>query len=84
MSNALARDLQPGEEVIVLPGFLPEEIDNPEHRIFVVEKGDGMKQESASGSIYGHWYSDYKPDQIFGSQIDVAATMKHQRAHPKK
>lgn len=81
--NALRRDIQPGEVVVISPQahtwgtgrgrhcFADQSLDQ---RCFICQSGDGMAQAAGTGEINGQWLACGCEGRINGPWLDAEAT----------
>jgi hypothetical protein len=74
--NALKREIEVGEEVVVAQKHFGVKGAPIENRIFVCDGGFGMNHELRGSAVMGYWKSDGPEarDRIEGFMIDPRAT----------
>ena len=84
MSNALNRDIKPGEEVVVKRDMFLPEWRALENRIFVCQSGFGMMSFTSGAKISGYYKIDPAKLSagIRGEWIDAELTRKWQAGEP--
>lgn len=76
MANALGRDLQPGEVVLVAAKHF-RKVTPLERRMFRVSgEGFGASAACSGGAVFGSWAHSGNEDRIEGYMIQRAATEK--------
>jgi hypothetical protein len=72
--NALGRDIQPGERLVIKKERMLPKYQELHHRIFVAEDGFGLHAENSGRKIIGHFMIDGHQCYIMGNEIDVEET----------
>lgn len=73
MGNALERDIQPGEEVVIARHIFYGRVPLA-GRVFTCLEGDGMLASSSGREIYGLWPTGRR-GKIYGFWIDKEETI---------
>ena len=78
MANALNRNIEPGEVVVIAAKHVAPGLRIP-NRAYVCSSGFGMSRFTAGTAIFGEWYDGAGRDRVEGYQIDVEATEYFQK-----